>query len=296
MTRGLPGSGKSTWAREYIKDDVLNIVIINNDSLRKMFNDSYWWYDDRIRRNTESFVIQARDELICLALRNGKSIVLDETNLHPKSEEHVRELLAQHELTADIEIMDFTSVPLETCLQNDMKREKSVGESVIKRMYNQYLAPKETLPSAVLQVVPEWDPNIPDCIICDIDGTLANIYCRNPYDESLLMEDGLYQHIRRFLVNEHNLNDYKIILVSARSFDGRKMTEDWLEHYDVPYHQLFLRQKNDKRKDSIIKQEIYEREIKDKYNVMYVLDDRDQTVKMWRSLGLICLQVAPGAF
>lgn len=36
--------------------------------------------------------------------------------------------------------------------------------------------------------------------------------------------------------------------------------------------------------------------IRDRYDVRVVLDDRDSVVKMWRSLGLTCLQVALGEF
>ena len=57
-----------------------------------------------------------------------------------------------------------------------------------------------------------------------------------------------------------------------------------------------MRTIGDHRSDFIIKQEIYEREFKGKYNVLYVLDDRNQTVNMWRALGLTCLQVAAGDF
>ena len=57
-----------------------------------------------------------------------------------------------------------------------------------------------------------------------------------------------------------------------------------------------MRKTGDNRKDAIVKREIYETHIKDKYQVDYVLYDRNQVVEMWRSLGLTCLQVADGDF
>ena len=57
-----------------------------------------------------------------------------------------------------------------------------------------------------------------------------------------------------------------------------------------------MRKEGDFRRDSIVKQEIYEQHIKDKYVVEFVLDDRDLVVSKWRELGLKCLQVQPGAF
>jgi hypothetical protein len=57
-----------------------------------------------------------------------------------------------------------------------------------------------------------------------------------------------------------------------------------------------MRPKNDYRKDSLIKEEIYVNNIKNKYNVIAVYDDRDQVVKKWRELGIKCFQVDYGNF
>ena len=57
-----------------------------------------------------------------------------------------------------------------------------------------------------------------------------------------------------------------------------------------------MRKNNDFRGDEIIKKEIYIEKIKDKYNILFVLDDRQKVVNMWRDLNLTCLQVANGDF
>ena len=77
----------------------------------------------------------------------------------------------------------------------------------------------------------------------------------------------------------------------------RERTEAWLSFYGVKdYEFLLMRRENDFRKDNIVKQEIYENHIKDKYNVLMIYDDRDQVVNMWRSLGLKVYQVNRGDF
>ena len=68
----------------------------------------------------------------------------------------------------------------------------------------------------------------------------------------------------------------------------------WLP--DLTYYQLFMRKTDDFRKDAIVKEEIYQGEIEGKYNVLCVLDDRNQVVEFWRSKGLSCFQVAEGNF
>ena len=77
-----------------------------------------------------------------------------------------------------------------------------------------------------------------------------------------------------------------------------KIEKRKLTHFinGVKFIDLLMRKDNDDRKDSIVKKEIYDNEILGKYNVLFVLDDRDQVVKLWRSLGLVCLQVANGDF
>jgi hypothetical protein len=69
-----------------------------------------------------------------------------------------------------------------------------------------------------------------------------------------------------------------------------------LEKHGIKAMALFMRKSGDYRKDSVVKKEIYERHIKEDFNVEFVLDDRDQVVKMWREQGLVCLQVAEGNF
>ena len=132
-------------------------------------------------------------------------------------------------------------------------------------------------------------------VICDLDGTLALLNGRNPYDASTCEQDLLNKPVS-VLVEALQCHGYKIIFVSGRFDTHRKETEQWLKNHNIKYHKLFMRQADDKRRDSIIKRELYEKEIKPNYNVEIVLDDRNQVVAMWRETGLTCLQVAEGNF
>jgi len=73
-------------------------------------------------------------------------------------------------------------------------------------------------------------------------------------------------------------------------------TMDWLIENEVDFDELHMRNPGDQRKDSVVKREMFDEFIKDKYNVLFVVDDRDQVVEMWRSMGLTCLQVNYGDF
>ena len=138
--------------------------------------------------------------------------------------------------------------------------------------------------------------DLPDAIICDIDGTLAHMKDRGPFDWARVGEDVLDDNIAHILYLYQYETSAEIILMSGRDEICRDITEEWLDHNSVDYSTLHMRPKHDNRKDSIVKRELYEQYIKGKYNVLFVLDDRQQVVDMWRDLGLKCLQVAPGDF
>lgn len=91
---------------------------------------------------------------------------------------------------------------------------------------------------------------------------------------------------------------FVIILASGRSSVVKQETIEWLKKHNVPYHDMFMRNKKDHRPDFQTKQDILTN-IKMKYmdkKIFCVFDDRDQVVSMWRSHGLRCYQVAPGNF
>lgn len=135
-------------------------------------------------------------------------------------------------------------------------------------------------------------------VIVDMDGTLALFGKENPYDRDMLKDKLNYPvAVIVWMLNLTDLADVKILIVSGRKNRYLKDTQKWLKKHKINYEDIFMpRADNDNRKDVIIKTEIYEKEIKGKYEVLFVLDDRDQVVELWRGLGLVCFQVADGNF
>jgi hypothetical protein len=144
-----------------------------------------------------------------------------------------------------------------------------------------------------------------DVWIFDIDGTLALRGDRKPYDWSRVGEDKPNAPIvavaEALLVAEEH-----ILYVSGRSDVCDTATRTWLyDHvhgtavafgYEYLLEGLFMRADGDFRPDTVIKREIYDRHIAGKYTVRGVFEDRNSMVRMWRDLGLTCLQVACGDF
>lgn len=144
----------------------------------------------------------------------------------------------------------------------------------------------------------------PLAIMCDLDGTLCiNDQGRSPFDYHKARHDAVNQAVAETLwafVEGHPNID--IVFVSAREEYGRETFIDWLRHHMAICSfkggiNLYMRQDQDFRKDTVVKEEIYRNDIQPYWDILFVLDDRDQVVKMWRNkLGLTCFQVAEGKF
>ena len=274
---GLPASGKSQFANELLLSEPGRWVRTNKDLLREMAHASYW------SPGNEKLILEIRDAIILMALESGKNVIIDDTNFG-RHIDHIKELVKGQ---AVVEINDsFLQVPVEECIKRDLKRLNSVGKDVIMQMYNKYV--RVPIPS------PEYNPELPDAIIVDMDGTLALLNGRNPYDASRCESDLPNQPV---LDTVHKWqSSLNIIVASGRTDNYQPQTERWLQKYGVNYTNIYMRKTGDQRKDSIIKEEIYRENIEGKYNIRFVLDDRQQVVDMWRSLGLTVFQVAEGDF
>ncbi|EQC43950.1 NLI interacting factor-like phosphatase [Bacteriovorax sp. Seq25_V] len=148
----------------------------------------------------------------------------------------------------------------------------------------------------------------PKAIIVDLDGTLCDLSHRVHFVEN--PKNGVKDWESFFLgISEDQINlwcqevieafldrGYEILFVTGREESYRKITTDWLEKYKVRYQKLFMREHGDRREDSDVKVDIYQKEIENKYETLFVLDDRKSVVKAWRDLGLVCLQCDEGDF
>jgi hypothetical protein len=139
---------------------------------------------------------------------------------------------------------------------------------------------------------------LPRAVLVDIDGTLAlRTGTRSPFDWGRVGEDEPHPAVVELVQTLAAAGRHRIILLSGRDEVCRWQTEMWLDAQRVPYDELHMRARNDNRKDFVVKAELYRAHVAGRYTVAFVVDDRDQVVRMWRhDLGLTCLQVAEGDF
>ena len=288
ILRGLPASGKSTYAKNLLTQNPHAWKRLNKDELRAMLDNSIH------SKSNEKFIENVRDMMLVEALREGKNVVIDDTNLSDRPVDRIKQVIQQYMKdageTVQIEIKDIET-SLEECLERDKKREKKVGESVIMRMYKQHILKDERGPH-----YQEQDDTLPAAILCDLDGTLAILHDRSPFDAKRCETDLLNIPIAEILKTYHE-KGVKIILMSGRENNARSQTMNWLSYNKISYNALYMRASGDMRKDAVVKKELYEKHVKGQFFVQFVLDDRNQVVDLWRlELGLPCLQVNYGDF
>lgn len=269
ITKGLPASGKSKWSKTLLAKHPNTYKRINKDDLRAMLDDS------KHSNDTEKFILKVRDALILMALEAGKHVIVDDTNLASKHEARIRQLVKGK---AEVIIQDFTDVPLEVCIERDLKRLASVGEKVIRGLYKQYLEKRE---------VYDEDKALPKAILVDIDGTLAIMGDRSPYSWLEVNKDTCNEAVKT-IVNNYKGN---VIIFSGRDSICRDITIEWLNENGVKFDNIFMRPEGNMEKDSIIKRRLFEENIRGKYYVDFVADDRLQVCRTWYQMGLQLLRV-----
>jgi hypothetical protein len=256
----------------------------------------------------EKFIRKAKNNLIKLGLQQRFNIIVDDTNFKKDIYDEICTIVKLLNIDVKIEEKYFNTDP-NICIERDSKRSVGkVGPDVINDMYKRYIKnnpniSKERQDVIVKQAIPylQQDKGLPAIIICDLDGTLALIHHRDPYDASTADQDEINPPVAQ-LISLMQVFGYKIFFVSGREDKYREATKSFLEKVVEQYGlepdktELLMRKTGDFRKDSIIKKEIYDTHIKNKYFVEFVLDDRNQVVQLWRSIGLPTFQVNEGDF
>lgn len=291
LTRGIPASGKSSWAKAWVQEDPDGRVRVNRDDLRRML---FGATELKLNYRQEVQVSEAEMAIAKTALAKGKSVVVDATNLRNK---FVKRWVT---LGYDVEFRDF-EVGLMEALDRNAERDNPIPESVIDRYWSDFTDKGKLRPPLAFESrTPERyvpDESLPTAYIVDVDGTLAHIPDggRSPYDYTRVHEDVPDEAVVR-LVNDLSDLGHEVLVMSGRDRRCARQTVDWLDQVPVFWDVLHMRDEGDTRKDATVKLELFNEHVRDRYNVLGVFDDRKQVVNMWRDLGLKCFQVQEGNF
>jgi predicted kinase len=311
---GLPGSGKTEYAHRLMTNSPNQYFRISWDDLRKADPNWKFSYEAEYKMKSASYALAEQ------AAAENLSLIIDNTNLSPVTRERWRNLAKK----LGLEYQEYEmNMPQWVCVHRDQGREIGngrVGQAVIDRMA--LFAGRVSFDHRPMIIV-DMDGTLANCehrkhfidvncYFCNGEGVVPSVFdplgltcpvCLGApkkkkdwdgfYRADLIAQDPVVEPIR-MLVDKMS-QDHLVVIVSGRPVDKAGIaTEDWLRKHKIRYEYLFMRNSGDHRPDNLVKKEILDRLPKDK--ISFVLDDRDQVVKMWRDNGLTCLQVAPGNF
>lgn len=293
ILRGYPASGKSTWANSVARQG--GHFIVNRDTIRTQLTGTS--AKQLLPYESEQLVSKIAQAQAREAIKAGLHVIIDATNLRRKHAVWWANLA--YEMGVGYKVLDF-EVSAEECIKRDNSRTYPVGSEVIEDYAERF--PIKTWPLISHNEKQIFRPYVRDstkkqAVIFDLDGTLADMNGRDPYDASTCADDLPREAVLAAL--EFVPPHVEVIFLSGRSLEYYEETASWLHtHTGMQVHgdKLFMRASGDNRQDALVKSELFDRHIAPNYNVLFIYDDRDQVVDMWRQKGLDCFQVAPGDF
>ena len=276
IMRGIPGSGKSTLAAQIAQD---HTVIVSRDSLRFALFGRYTNVD-------EDAVTVVEHHAIRTALENGHDVISDNTNIHKRFVNKIARI--GWEQGADVALLPV-HVPLAVAIERNAQRERKVPEAVIERMFHQYkdfvLDPPKTFERY------EPDRSLPRCILFDVDGTLAAMGDRGPFDWGRVGEDAVIPSVADMTLAFNY--DVQVIVFSGRDGVSLDATVSWLMDNNVYFDKVIMRAEGDMRPDSIVKMEMFDEHIRNNFYCLGVFDDRPAVVRQWMKHNVPVFHVTP---
>ena len=291
FTIGVSASGKTTWAESQQnvinsnRDDIRFYILVEDGSL-DVTERHLLWTKWNFKREKEVNAIE--DQQIAMALEQKKDIIFSNTNLNA---DRLRQSMKRMQyLGFEVETKVFQVPSIDEVIKRDAKRSPSVGEAVLRKQWLQWLELGEGI-TGIRQY--ERDIQLPPCIVVDIDGTVARMHDRGPYEWHKVGQDHprveILNLIHAMSMTHHDMN---VVFLSGRDGICEGETREWLKkHCSIQKYELFMRKQNDLRKDRIIKEELFWKHVANRYNVVFAIDDRRQMIHFWSDIGVTLLNV-----
>lgn len=293
---GISACGKSTEAERHAKE-LTNTEIINRDDIRRIILEKElgrklhqgelwekWDYSKKKKiKAKEELVTKIVNEKINKASSENKNIISSDTNLNKDRRNSLKRKLEQLGYVVEFKFFD---IDFDKVVKWDLYRADSVGKDVLYKQWLKYHEDKKIV----------QDESLPKAIICDLDGTLFHMNGRGPFEldkvDTDLVDEEIVTILKAFIYK-----GYTIFFLSGRedickelSYNSiKKAFYTELTHGNILNfpHFLHMRKAKDSRKDSIVKEELFNEYIRDKYNIKLVLDDRPSVSRsVWLKLNL----------
>lgn len=268
---GVSGSGKSTTVQELRKLG-WKFVELNRDEWRfKLFTDNKPdWSLYKFTKDREAKVTKKLNELFDYAVSQMLPVIVSNTNLNQKDHTYWKTKAEEAGYEFEVKYFDIT---LDEALKRDSKRGAlAVGREVLLQQWQKWLD---------ITNARRYVPNtsLPKTVVCDIDGTVAKMVGRSPYDWSRVGEDEPRVEIIKLVEGYTNSFADELVFVSGRDGSCYDLTHEWLSKHVWRPFKLYMRAAGDMRKDSIVKEEIIFNQLEPQYNIVMWFDDRQAVVE-----------------
>jgi predicted kinase len=303
ITRGIPGSGKSTYATKWVAFDPANRVRVSRDDIRLSLFGKYIVLDrkGKIDGNAEAQVSIVEESQLRKALDAKKSVISDKTNINQKDIDTHRALAKEYGVK--LTHKDFP-ITLEEAKRRNSLRERVVENFVIERMYNN-LGPEGQFHHfdgdyPVKSFVAPLERKL--AFGFDMDGTLSDTRSINHYVQGKFKNFDMFHRssiftpanpeVLKLAMDAHD-SGLAVIITTARNEKYREVTQLWLDRLNVPYENIFMRKDGDNRPDYVVKNEMLHEQILPFYQPVCMADDNIAAVSCWRENGIRVIEV-PG--
>lgn len=130
ILRGLPGSGKSTWAANHAD----RAAVVSLDALRRMASGSLTAWHARASREDTRTIVDAAHLMVDRFLSEGRNVIMDAQNLDPRGCDQLTRIAARH--GARVEYRTFR-LPLDELLERNRTRPEPdrVPEAYLRHQY-----------------------------------------------------------------------------------------------------------------------------------------------------------------
>ena len=292
LTRGIQGSGKSTWAKAWVAEDPGSRVRINNDDIRNMLG-NYWIV------GREPLVSEMKQYVTQAAMDRGYNIVIDNMNLNPHEVKFWEKVVELNNADPDgykyeIEFKDFF-IPLEECIRRDAMRPNPIGEKVIRETWKRYKHFIQTTEVEKHVNSMRRYTGKPKCIVIDMDSTMCFNVTKRPWygdgaAEGMLNDipnTGVVEIVRELA------KLYPVVVATGRDTTQAEVTKEWLTKQGIEVDKYFFRTPRDYRKGVEVKKEQIT-DILEEYDIVAIFEDCEPIVQMYREMGLTVLQPNKG--